>query len=131
MISDEYRSKIISRVPGLKKIEPYIYNECVDDDDYRRKLYECIFLLKKKTPSGKVLKLLKNNGVTWGNPVYTVFKEDEKEEESLEPVIGVVSCRKCKSEKVFTFNKQTRSADEGTTVFCRCSECGTRWKESG
>ena len=36
-------------------------------------------------------------------------------------------CRRCGSEEVTWEEKQTRSADEGATVFCTCTRCHNRW----
>lgn len=40
---------------------------------------------------------------------------------------GMFQCQKCKSNKVFTMSKQTRSGDEATTVFAKCSQCKFGW----
>jgi len=43
-----------------------------------------------------------------------------------------IQCHKCKeNSKVEWRGAQTRSADEGMTIFCRCLGCGRRWRESG
>jgi len=39
-----------------------------------------------------------------------------------------VKCAKCKSTDVSFEFSQTRSADEGTTVFCYCTRCEKRWR---
>lgn len=39
---------------------------------------------------------------------------------------GIFKCSKCGSYDVDTEQKQTRSADEPMTVFCKC-RCGARW----
>jgi len=41
---------------------------------------------------------------------------------------GALKCNRCHSRNVQVDQKQTRSADEGMTVFCTCSTCGMRWK---
>ena len=41
---------------------------------------------------------------------------------------GSLICNRCNSRDVDVYQKQTRSADEGMTVFCHCSTCGMRWK---
>ena len=48
-------------------------------------------------------------------------------------VQGDIQCRikSCRSDQVDTVNVQTGSADEPTTVFCRCRECGQHWKIRG
>ena len=40
---------------------------------------------------------------------------------------AIVRCRRCGSEEVTWEEKQTRSADEGATIFCSCSTCKNRW----
>ena len=41
---------------------------------------------------------------------------------------GGLRCRKCGSDSVAVQQKQTRSADEGMTVFCSCEQCGFHWR---
>lgn len=36
---------------------------------------------------------------------------------------GVIECGKCHGRRTFSFTKQTRRADESTTVFVRCGDC--------
>ena len=40
-----------------------------------------------------------------------------------------VECPKCQHGKAFTWELQTRSSDEPTTIFFRCQECGHTWRE--
>ena len=37
-------------------------------------------------------------------------------------------CKKCGSNDITHEFLQTRSADEGTTIFCTCTQCKKRWK---
>lgn len=39
-----------------------------------------------------------------------------------------VYCKKCGSDNVFSESRQTRSADEATTIFYTCLNCGNKWK---
>ena len=43
---------------------------------------------------------------------------------------GEVVCRKCGSRKISKRSLQTRSGDEGATIFYHCVECKSRWKQS-
>ena len=38
-------------------------------------------------------------------------------------------CGRCRSDNVYFYQRQTRSADEGSTTFCKCLSCGKRWKQ--
>lgn len=40
------------------------------------------------------------------------------------------TCSRCKQKKVSYHQLQTRSADEPLTTFCKCENCGKRWKFS-
>lgn len=42
---------------------------------------------------------------------------------------GMLVCGKCKSRKTSYAEFQVRSADEPMTVFARCHNCGSRWKQ--
>jgi DNA-directed RNA polymerase subunit M/transcription elongation factor TFIIS len=37
-------------------------------------------------------------------------------------------CRRCGSRKITFYERQTRSADEGTSSFFTCLSCGNQWK---
>lgn len=44
---------------------------------------------------------------------------------------GIFECNSCGSKKTFSYGKQTRAADEGTTTFVECSSCRKKWIISG
>jgi DNA-directed RNA polymerase subunit M/transcription elongation factor TFIIS len=46
----------------------------------------------------------------------------------MEQPDGLFKCGKCKSYKTEYSERQTRSADEPTTKFCYCHNCGNRWR---
>lgn len=39
-------------------------------------------------------------------------------------------CRKCKSRRCQYYELQVRSADEGTSVFISCLDCGKHWRQN-
>lgn len=51
------------------------------------------------------------------------FEEDEQSSSHSELI-----CNRCHSRLIDIQQQQTRSADEGMTVFCTCKKCGMRWK---
>jgi len=51
---------------------------------------------------------------------------------------GVLECKArdkegkvCGSKRVFSYQRQVRSADEPMTTFASCCQCGTKWQYSG
>jgi transcription elongation factor S-II len=47
---------------------------------------------------------------------------------NIEASTDMFTCGKCKSKKCTYYEMQTRSADEPTTVFITCLNCGKNWK---
>jgi DNA-directed RNA polymerase subunit M/transcription elongation factor TFIIS len=71
----------------------------------------------------------------WNHPNFARVKQLVEEEEKfvetpLEIEEGVVECEKCGSKKTFSYQRQTRSADEGFTLFVTCTVCKTSWREN-
>ena len=68
----------------------------------------------------------------WDRPIFSKVKQSMKEQDQFltnpyEIEEGVLQCGKCKSNRTLSYAKQVRSADEGTTIFAECIECGNRW----
>jgi DNA-directed RNA polymerase subunit M/transcription elongation factor TFIIS len=67
----------------------------------------------------------------WSELIEAKSKRDQnKFEITIEAATDTFTCRKCKSKKCTYYLQQTRSADEPTTIFVTCIDCGQRWKTS-
>lgn len=51
-----------------------------------------------------------------------------EEAEQLQSSHAALTCHRCHSRSIAVQQQQTRSADEGMTVYCTCKQCGLRWK---
>ncbi len=60
-----------------------------------------------------------------GRAVLRDLAQGDAEEDA--PDAGV-RCQRCGSSEITVGLLQTRSADEGTTIYCTCAGCGKRWK---
>jgi DNA-directed RNA polymerase subunit M/transcription elongation factor TFIIS len=49
---------------------------------------------------------------------------------NMEASTTLFTCSKCKSNKCTFYCLQTRSCDEGETIFVTCTNCGKRWKRN-
>jgi DNA-directed RNA polymerase subunit M/transcription elongation factor TFIIS len=57
-----------------------------------------------------------------------LLTEEAKFEEAETSSHGGLVCNRCHSRSIAVQQQQTRSADEGMTVYCTCKQCGLRWK---
>lgn len=123
---------------GKQKNIDYILRK-TNGENQALKIYELICMLvnpknKKENKSDVVVSYLKDDKLLWSHPTFDVEKKkiDEENDFMVNPYEiseGVLTCRKCGCEKIFSFSKQTRSMDEPTTVFGLCSKCGHKWCE--
>ena len=72
---------------------------------------------------------LEMNPEQWKDRIEKKIKRDRlKFTSSVEASTDMFSCSRCKSKKCTYYEMQTRSADEPTTVFVTCLNCGKNWK---
>ena len=65
----------------------------------------------------------------WKSIIERKIKRDRlKFTNNVEASTDMYTCGRCKSKKCTYYEMQTRSADEPTTVFVTCLNCGKNWK---
>jgi len=65
----------------------------------------------------------------WNELIQQKIKRDaSKFNTNIEASTDMFTCKKCKSKKCTYYELQTRSADEPTTIFITCLDCGKHWK---
>lgn len=55
-------------------------------------------------------------------------KDISKVTSNVEASTDMYTCKKCRSKRCTYYELQTRSADEPTTIFITCLDCGKNWK---
>lgn len=106
----------------------------VDEEIYKWCLYQIIGTILQ-SGQAETFSALKKGEIGWSASQYkeTSKKLDEIDDYLINPfevAEGINEC-KCGSKKTWSFTKQTRSADEPATTFCKCVMCGTSWSYSG
>ncbi len=76
---------------------------------------------------------LKNKRFLYENDIFQEIAEMIKEEENFiicPPKLseGIMICKFCKSKKTISYEKQTRSADEQSTIFVKCMDCSKSFR---
>jgi transcription elongation factor S-II len=65
----------------------------------------------------------------WKDYIERKIKRDSsKYNNNIQASTDMFTCKKCKSKRCTYYELQTRSADEPTTIFITCLDCGKHWK---
>jgi DNA-directed RNA polymerase subunit M/transcription elongation factor TFIIS len=132
--------KVIKNPKNIDIIENNIHKICSDFDDYEQKYKEYIYQVigdtLNKVPLKTILENIKNKNVGWNHSCFQTFKaimEEQEEfiENPFEVVEGAMECQKCKSKRVFYYQKQSRSCDEGFNTYASCCNCNAKWTIRG
>lgn len=134
-VGEKALETVLNKKVNIKTIEKYIYKTAKNTQEYKKILYQTIGDIL----GGKELKILiseiKKEMILWEHPVFITIKNriDEHDEFIVNPFEveeGVTTCH-CGSERVFTYQKQTRGCDEPMTTFAKCVKCKANWSYSG
>lgn len=140
-------SQILKRPNNVDTLERYIFKYTTDEEEYVNVLYEIATEITSesskttrlnstlKTTLQQILSRIFERKTLWNHPSFEdvrklIEEEDEFTTRPFEVEEGILQCYKCQSKKTFSYQKQTRSADEGATTFAQCVECGNRWRHN-
>jgi transcription elongation factor S-II len=71
------------------------------------------------------------NPLRWKDMIEQKMKRDaNKYSNNIEAMTEMFTCKKCKSKRCTYYELQTRSADEPSTIFISCLDCGKHWKQN-
>jgi len=119
----------------VKRLEEAVFEDTKNEEEwvYKDILYEKIGQIKENPE--KADQIINDGDYTWGSCIFEPYRNDE--EFNLEELVngikvekGEFKCRnkKCRSNGCYFFTSQTRSGDEGATVYVICTKCNTRYK---
>ena len=131
-------------VKVAKAYENEIYKMCSRmtkdniDEVYNIYAYEKvgeILSTPEKEDRKDIVRDILNNRVKFDSVKYKLYRDKRQVENDRfvnppEVKQGIYKCKKCGSKKTWSYQLQTRSADEGFTNFVTCSNCGNKWKFS-
>lgn len=130
---------VLNNANNIKIFERNVHNYSINSDEeyeeiYNRIIYQIIGDVLKRQSLKTMLVQIKDGNVAWNHKKFNNIRRaleehDEFNKNPFEVVEGVSKCPidKCGNERVFTYTKQCRGADESTTVFYQCMECNYKW----
>jgi DNA-directed RNA polymerase subunit M/transcription elongation factor TFIIS len=135
-IKDELREEGRSLISTT--LEQYVYNAIMSRNNINRtKEYRFAMQQFMIDEDGDARESrIKAGKIGWLHPILEndIMDVDEMRDymqSPLEVEEGVIECGKCKSKRVFSYQKQTRGCDESSTTFAQCAKCGKQWTYSG
>lgn len=121
----------------LDLVETELLTNAKDDNEYLDTVYQTSYDIKaSKFSLADVVGLVKNKKTQWKSSFFQKMIYDESEQDTFienpfEVHEGALECGRCNSKRVFSFQKQTRGADEPATTFAQCVQCNNKWTYSG
>jgi DNA-directed RNA polymerase subunit M/transcription elongation factor TFIIS len=142
---------VIKHEQNIRVVEKHVYDSSVNEFDDEEDIERCYKLNILQTVgdvgSGEKLKVILENIKTgklgWSHNSFKQMQNmlDEQNDFIENPFAveeGVLECKArdkdgkvCGSKRVFSYQRQVRSADEPMTTFASCCQCGTKWQYSG
>ena len=147
-------ASVLKQEQNIRIIEKHIYeisgknvNVNQDEDELEKIYISNIYQIIGDLLNGKKLKdvidEIKTSNLGWNHSEFKQMQNmlDEQNDFIENPFAveeGVLECKSrdengnvCGSKRVFSYQRQVRSADEPMTTFASCCRCGTKWQYSG
>jgi DNA-directed RNA polymerase subunit M/transcription elongation factor TFIIS len=124
---------VLNREQNILILEKNIFNNGIDN--YIQNIYETIKDIKDGIKLNTILENIKKNKVIWKHQSLNdyIFEEEEQNNFIIQPFEvyeGALVC-KCGSKRVYSYQKQSRSADEPMSTYATCMACKSKWVYSG
>jgi DNA-directed RNA polymerase subunit M/transcription elongation factor TFIIS len=124
----------------VRNIEAFCHAESDNEREYEDRIRHASFNLMNNPNVDLEVVTLDNEKLAEETLMGRIQRETESRHERFQAMLqdkydaindenftAIVKCRRCGSEEVTWEEKQTRSADEGATIFVACVTCRNRW----
>ena len=145
--NEQYRSigkliltTVLNSQKNIDIIEHYIYNSSENTHNlYLSRVYDAVGEIIQHGGDKKALKQIIQNlmekNIEWNHPMFLEYNKSVTENDyfktsSIDIEEGVLECYRCGSKKTISYQRQTRSADEGATTFAICVKCNNSWRHN-
>ena len=124
----------LNKEQNINTFEKYI-NDLSDKNYYKLNIYQTICDINCGAKLSNVLSKIKEEKIGFRHESFSdyIFEEEEQNNFLIKPFEieeGVLEC-KCGSKRVYSYSKQSRSADEPMSTYAECMSCKKKWTYSG
>lgn len=124
---------IIKNKQNRKNIYEHLKKKCKNETEMYLKFYELYCEFTSFPNKEYLLQQLKNDNFLYNHQDFADIRDIVREEEEFitkppELSEGILSCKFCMSRKTLSYEKQTRSSDEQSTIFVKCLECNKSFR---
>ena len=132
-------NSVLKNKQNIEIFDKYIYEYSVKFSNYETIYLECIYEVINDISASitlkDMIKNVKNEKLNWYNNFFNNMIVDEIDQDNFiknpfEIEEGVLECN-CGSKIVFSYQKQSRSADEPMSTYATCIVCKAKWIYSG
>jgi len=126
----------LNKEQNVNIIEKNIALNCnLSETLYKRILYQTICDIKLGKKLNLILLNIREKKILWNHPYVEnyIFEEQEQNNFIIQPFEvheGAITCA-CGSKRVYSYQKQSRSADEPMSTYSTCMACNKKWQYSG
>jgi transcription elongation factor S-II len=139
---------VLKQEQNIIIIEKHIYaisskNKEKIEETYKNNIYQIIGDILKSKNLKDLIQSIKIGELGWNHSAFKqmqnlLIEQNDFIENPFAVEEGVLECKAkdkdgklCGSKRVFSYQRQVRSADEPMTTFASCCQCGTKWQYSG
>ena len=132
---------VLKQEKNIETLEKYVYqissqNKLNIEENYNSNLYQIIGDIIDEVKLKSILENIKKNKIGWEHHTFDemnicISEQNDFIKNPFEVEEGVFQCKNCGSKRVYSYAKQDRSCDEGTSVYAQCVACKSKWRERG
>lgn len=128
-MSEDIIRKYVKKETNVMRIKEYIEGITSDEEERKFVMYDILTNIHDvENIRERIMNVLKGKEFLFHHSKFDEIRRSIKEQEDfltnpIQVEDGVIECKKCHSFKTFSYSKQTRASDEGTTVFVTCAKC--------